>query len=332
MNITSIRVRDIDNRWESLPLALQAVARWAGVELHFRSLNAALGLSFAITAPMNRGLSLSWWMTLARDAFLEDTAERFGIRLQRLELPDNVTPGTLEHTAWFDEHARPRVGAALEHNKPVIAWRGWPDYHAHLWGIIVDFDSGPVGFRGSTMWAHGALLPLTTPPRRLFIVEAAEPQAPDPDVLLRFALRNIRTMMHNDLPVSYAAVTGLAAYERWLEWLSETGGAHDQGDRSHNSHYQMARFVTHNRESAVRFIEHYKDGFHDDIRPYLEAMHADCKGTIQALSTSLDLRAVEVLYRSPDGRDALSAGVHASKDFLAAQIRTVDHLADKLGV
>lgn len=94
----------------------------------------------------------------------------------------------------------------------------------------------------------------------------------------------------------------------------------------------MARFVTHNRESAVRFIEHYKDGFHDDIQPYLEAMHADCKGTIQALSTSLDLRAVEVLYRSPDGRDALSAGVTAAKDFLAAQIRTVDHLVEQMGL
>ncbi|MCH8880779.1 MAG: hypothetical protein IID34_12980 [Planctomycetes bacterium] len=48
MRITNLRIRDIENRWESLSFCLQAVARWAGVELCFRSIHAALGLSFMV--------------------------------------------------------------------------------------------------------------------------------------------------------------------------------------------------------------------------------------------------------------------------------------------
>ena len=94
----------------------------------------------------------------------------------------------------------------------------------------------------------------------------------------------------------------------------------------------MARFVTYNRESACRFVDHYKDGLHQEFHPYLEAMLADCRGVINALATSRDLKAVNVLYQSADGREALAAGVHAARDFLEAQIKTVDHLAEKLGV
>ena len=48
MQISNLRVRDIENRWESLSLCLQAAARWAGVELCFRAIHAALGLSFMV--------------------------------------------------------------------------------------------------------------------------------------------------------------------------------------------------------------------------------------------------------------------------------------------
>ncbi len=49
MQISNLHVRDIENRWESLSLCLQAVARWAGVELQLCSINAALGLSFMVS-------------------------------------------------------------------------------------------------------------------------------------------------------------------------------------------------------------------------------------------------------------------------------------------
>ena len=94
----------------------------------------------------------------------------------------------------------------------------------------------------------------------------------------------------------------------------------------------VLRFVTYNRESACRFIDHYKDGLHQEVHPFLEAMLADCRGVINALESARDLKATEALYHSADGREALAAGVHAARDFLEAQIKTIDHLATMLGV
>jgi hypothetical protein len=321
VDVKNIRIRDIENRWESLPLTLQAISRWAGVELHFRSINAALGLSFMVSAPVRENVLPTWWMTYGRDLFLVETGRLFGLSMRRVDVPSNGT-------CHFNEQARPLIAEALESNRPVICWRGWPDYHSHLWGAITEFDEGPFGFRGSTMWARGGLLPLAEAPCRVYIVDEVEPQSPNADELLRFAIGNIRRIVHNDLGPASEIVTGLDAYDRWIAWLK----GDPNGGSDHSAHYQMARFVTHNRESACRFIEHYKDGLHEDLRPFLEAMHADCRGTIAALTTALDLKAVEVLHRTADGRDALAAGVHAARDFLEAQIRTIDHLAESLGV
>ena len=46
MSLTSIRIRDEQEQSESLALALQAVARWGGLDIDYDSLCALLGLSF----------------------------------------------------------------------------------------------------------------------------------------------------------------------------------------------------------------------------------------------------------------------------------------------
>jgi hypothetical protein len=333
MRPSSIIVRDLENRWESLPLALQAIARWSGVELHFRTINAALGSSFAITAPEDRDVSPAWWMTFGRESFLPQTAEFFGLELEPLPEPKRFESrsDSSEELEFYNAELKPRISQALSDGRPVLCWRGWPDYHSFLWGVITDFDDGPLGFRGTTMWAHGGQLPLATPPRRSYVVTDIHPSQPSKDVVLKFAIRHIAAMVHGALPPDLGVVSGLAAYDRWLDWLMTTPINKPESRGGHSAHYQLARFVTHARESAGRFIEHYKDGLHDDIRLYLEAMHADCKGAIGALSTSRDLKAVEVLYGCEDGREALAAGVRAARDFLIAQIKTVDHMVGALG-
>lgn len=365
-------------------MCLQAVARWAGVALHFRSLNAALGLSFIISAPRQPGVSLSWWMTYGRDAFLKEAAALFGITVRLLEEPGRADDEGGAN--GFKEHQAPRVREALRRNQPVLAWGGWPDYRSHLWGVITEpARSGP-GFAGTTMWSHGQLVPLAAPPWRLYIVEDLRPCQPDPDELLRFALHKARLVLHDGVDPAFNVTTGLPVYERWLDWLSAAPSptgcgaqrpddpaaprpeAHRGPRRTHpgepgvpanrepragapgelqsmaagdpdpgapgesrpHSHYQMARFVIHNRESACRFIDHYRDGLHESVQPYLDALHADCQGTIAALGTARDLRAVEILFRTPDGRAALAAGVQAARDFHCAQVTAIDHLVDAL--
>ncbi len=334
MQISTITVRDISNRWESLSLCLQAIARWAGVELHFRSINAALGLSFMISAPRRAELSPSWWMTLGRDAFLVETGRLFGLTLQPLELPPAVLADATSPEAFeaFAAEVHPRISAALGENKPVLAWQGWPDYHSYLWGVVTGECPGELGFEGTTMWAAGKRLPLSSPPACVYLVEETRPCQPDGDELFRFALSNIRKLIHGQAPVGDGVVTGMAAYDRWLSWLMTGPGPHPEGQRAGTAHHQMARFVTYNRESACRFVDHYKDGLHERMQPYLEAMLADCRGVINVLATARDLKAVEVLVGNEDGREALAAGVHAARDFLEAQIKTVDHLAPEVGV
>ena len=315
-------------------MCLQAVARWAGVELHFRSINAALGLSFMISAPRDTSISLSWWMTFGRDAFLMETGKLFGLEFRRLELPEAMqsSPGSPEALKAFQETVKPLITEALANDKPVLAWQGWPDYHKYLWGLITAEHSGEVGFAGTTMWASDKLLPLAELPARLYVVESTNPRQPESEELLHFAVRNTKKVVHNELPADSGVVTGLAAYDRWLEWLAADPEQHGKDDPGASGHYQMARFVTYNRESACRFVDHYKDGLHPKVRPFLEAMLADCRGVINTLATARDLKATEVLYGSDDGRHALAAGVRASRDFLEAQITTIDHLAAELGV
>lgn len=334
MQVANIRVRDLENRAESLTLSLQAIARWAGVELHFRSINAALGLSFMITAPLDRRVSLSWWMAYGRDAFLTEAGKLFGLKIRSVEVPATVSaePGSADAFAEFNSKVKPLIQRALAKNQPVLAWQGWPDYHSFLWGVITQPDGSELGFSGTTMWAGGKVLPLASPPARMYVVEETKPKAPAGDELLRFSIGNIRRAVHNQVDPAFGVETGLRAYDRWLEWLAEDPQQHANGDRTASCHFQMARLVTLNRESACRFIDHYKDGLHPDLQPYLEAMLAGCRGVINSLATGRDLKAVEVLYNSADGREALAAGVHAARDFLAAHIHTIDHLSDKLGV
>ena len=332
MSLTTISVREADGRWESLTLSLLAISSWRGVELQFRSINAALGLSFMISSPVDESVSLAWWMTYGRDAFLKSTSEMFGIKLREIEINHAVPNTSPESFESFNKDIKPQIVESISHGKPVIAWQGWPDYHSYLWGIITGQNDSELGLSGTTMWSNGTSLSLVAPPVRLYVVEECEPKQPESNELLKVAIRNARTIVRNELDSSLGVVTGLPAYHRWLAWLSVDPESHREGDRSPNCHYQMSCFVTHNRESALRFLDHYKDGLHEEARPYLEAMIADTRGVINALATSRDQKAVEILYKSEDGRRALAAGVDAAHDFLKAQMSTIDNLIDKLSI
>ncbi len=332
MPLDQIVIRDLENSWESLTLSLQAIARWQGVEWHYRTINTALGLSFMVSAPREEAADLSWWMTFGRDAFLIETGALFGVKISPLgpPWPTAVVPNTPEGFDYFQQQIKPRIQVCLAHNHPVLVWRGWPDYREYLWGIVTTEHPSELGLGGSTMWSHGQTVPLASPPHRFYLVEEMHPRQPANDELLRFCVRNIRCILNDRIERPFGIVTGAAACQRWLEWLTQEPSSSNSSQA--NGHYQMARFVTYNLESAQRFIEHYRDGLHQDLRPYLDALHSAVQGTINALATSRVLKMVEGLYATEDGRESLAAGVRATKDFLLAQTKTIDHLAARLGV
>ena len=190
MPFSNLRVRDIENRWESISLCLQAIARWAGVELHFRSINASLGLSFMISAPRAAQVSLSWWMTFGRDLFLIETGKLFGLGFRRLELPESArtNPGSPQALQAYQETVRPLIAAALADDQPVLAWQGWPDYHKYLWGLLTSENDCELGFSGTTMWAGEKLLPhhrAAAGPDRLLLLPGGAIGRGSPDHLHR---------------------------------------------------------------------------------------------------------------------------------------------------
>ena len=88
MDLSTLVLNDIEHRLGSLTLSLVALLRWAGGNVRYRSLNAALGLSLRITA-LRRRTCLAWWSTHGCDTYLDSTAQMFGMRLRELHPPDS---------------------------------------------------------------------------------------------------------------------------------------------------------------------------------------------------------------------------------------------------
>ena len=84
--------------------------------------------------------------------------------------------------------------------------------------------------------------------------------------------------------------------------------------------------ITSDRAAGIRFFEHYRDGAETELRGSLDALVAECKGTMDALATSRDQAAVDVLIQTRQGRDALAAGVKAAQSFGRAVTSAIDQL------
>ncbi len=331
MDLHSLLVRDVEDRIGSLTLALEALLRWAGGNVRYRDLNAALALSLRTTAVRGRAC-LGWWSTHGSDTFLNETARLYGLRLRAVH-PPQAAVGLSEHPPFaqhFDASYAPLVRRALEHGQPVIAWRGWPDARAWLWGLITHTCDEGVGFGGTTMWSHGKRVALVSPPVQLYVVEEIVPREPAGDELLSTALRGFQHIMGHPDGADADVVTGSEAYDLWLERLELGEICPSCGDRGGRCHVQHARFLSSHRASSVRFFQHFRDGADAAMQPLFDALAANCKGPIDALATSRDPQAVDTLVRTPEGRRALSIGVRAAQTFDAAVSDAIDRIAPAL--
>lgn len=316
MDLSTLAVRDLEGRDSSLTLALEALLRWAGGNVRYRSLNASLALSLRTTA-VRRDVCLGTWSTFGCDAFLEETAAAFGVRLRALHPPEAAVglSDNAEFGQHFDASYAPLIRRALENNQPVLAWRGWPDVRAAFWGIITQTSDQGVGFAGTTMWSHGQSVPLPAPPIQLYVVEECMPREPDDAELLRQALCRFENTLCNRLSGDPNVVTGPGAHDVWLSRLSGAQPCPTCGPRGGRCHVQHARCITSDRASGIRFFLHYRDGADDTTRPLLDALLGLCHTTVDLLAVSRDPARVDILLRTTEGRRALSIAIEAAQSY-----------------
>lgn len=310
MSLSSIRVQAQEDHTETLALALQALLRWAGCEAGYADLNAGLGLAF-MTSVRNPERCLATWMAKGRDALLERTAPRFGIKLRALHPPEAAAglEDAPEFAQHFDASYRPLIERALENDQPVLACRGWPGESAELWGIITAVGDEGLGLRGTTPASGGELISLTTPPVQAYVVEEIRPHVPPDDELLRLAVRHADVVLRNQLDRRFGITSGPDVYPAWRERLRHEHVCAACSGHGANCHRQMAGAVTHARESAVEFLSHHRDRVADTARHLIGQIIAECEGVIHALVRSRNLDSVGTLLDTAEGRAHLADDV-----------------------
>lgn len=305
---------------------------WAGLDLHTRVYNAALGLSFMTSTSRDPHECMSLWMTYGRHAFLPEAAALFGMRVRALHPPAAAVglQGSQEFVQHFEASYKPLIEKALENSQPVLAWRGWPDYREAFWGIITETHDSAIGFQGTTMWSRSLSVPLVTCPLLCYVVEETSPRMPDHRELLKFSILNAQKVLHNRLDGDFGLITGPEAYEPWLERLAGDPQCVAHGVSANHCHLQMTRFVTYARQSAIRFLSHYRDGLSEDLQPLVDTLMAQCQGIGNALATSAEQTSVETLYHTKHGRETLATSVRGAQAFEQSIMSAIDELAAQL--
>ena len=278
---------------ESLTFAIQAIATDAGYEIGRDDLNAALGLSFYVTAVPREG-DLGCWPMYARDAFLVEAGRLFGFTIRDMHPPEAARGlrGVPEFRQHFDASYRPLVQRALENGQRVLAWQGWPGDRELMWGLITASCDSGIGLRGATYGsADSPLTPeaavLTKPPVQLYVVESVQPTNPEPQRLLRLALENAGKILSNELAERFDVLMGPSAYDLWIERLRNSPTAESAMPDALESHRRLATAVIAGHQSAIRFLEARITAATSQRRASVKRLTSLCRSIVGSLEQSL---------------------------------------------
>ncbi|RME39754.1 MAG: hypothetical protein D6788_04775, partial [Planctomycetota bacterium] len=172
----------------SLPRALARLMGVSPTSSAFDDLLAAMGLAFLIPAVPDEP-DVGRWPLYARDAFLAPAGALFGLTVRDIH-PPQVARGLTREEAFrqhFDASYRPFLHEALKHDQPVLAWQGWADEAAMLWGVVTETCDEGAGFGGwvdAGSSAEPRRYVLETPPAQLYVIEAMNPSDPEPETLI----------------------------------------------------------------------------------------------------------------------------------------------------
>jgi len=297
-----IRWSEAPNHYESLAVSLRAILAGFGAEHPYDELLAGLGLGAAVVAVP--GEPLGWWWTHARDVNLLATARLYGLHLRELHPPEAAhgLSGSAEYAEHFRDSYLPLIRAAVEHEQPVLAWRGWPAPRDRLWGVITAVrDELVIGY---TLWHDSEPLPMVGPAHQVYIVEdyRAPARPPTADELFWRAAGQAQAWWAGTGAVRTGLETGRHAYRRWQAAL------HEPTDDSLPLHRQQSQAVRVHVAARsylavwLRRVAHQLGG----EQVALAARWANaCDRVAERLASYESPEVVRELFAEPEGIDRL---------------------------
>lgn len=277
----------------SLSLALRHLIEHAGFEADVDDIHAALGLSL-VPCVVPAEYDHSSWSVHARDAYLIPTAAKFGLTIRGLHPPEasKGIANSPEFAQHFDASYRPLIARALEHEQPVLAWRGWPGERRFYWGIIKEGCADGVGFCGFTFPQPDEIVPATPDimenlPVQLYVVESCKKADVSADEVFAMALQHSRLALTGDLAKRFGILGGIEAIRAWADRVRVKTGGFVAPDFA-IGYCSFASAVVNGHQSAIRFFQR--------LEPSLDRRCAQAAKTLISISREM----VNTLARSKD--------------------------------
>jgi hypothetical protein len=218
----------LDAVYESLPCAIRAVARRAGLVIGHDALLCAMGLTWA---PCANEDGVEFWPAYARDGALIEAGRLFGLDIRPVHPPETARglEAAPEFGQHFDASYRPFVCRALENHQPVLAWRGWGASLDRAWGLIHAAAADGASFDGAVYSQVGDRLVENTavtfaPPTQLYVVERVLTASPSTIELIEFSLAVARRTLRGEWGGRFGVAMGPAAIDAWRQrWRTDAG-------------------------------------------------------------------------------------------------------------
>lgn len=328
MELSGIAIQNGGGR-DSLALSIQALLRWRGFDVDCDEITASLGMTFR-TPAVKRRVCLGAWTDYGCDALLPEAALLLGLRLREIHPPQAaVGLSRFEPFAQhFEASYAPLIQRALHHDQPVLAWQGWPTKRQSPWGIITREGTVGCGFAGAVAGTSDNATPIVSPPVQLYVVEEISPKRPSNERLLRSTVRSALCILRRDGLADPDVVLGEQAYSLWLRRLEAAAMCATCGDCGWRCHHAHTLRLTSNREAAMRVLEQCGSEASIAVQSAIHDISVGLRGYLDALATSRDPAAVELLGKTYDGRAALAAGIRKAQSMDDRVLQSLSRLAD----
>ncbi len=254
MNTTACDIQDVSF---SLTGVLHYLMRTSGHSVAPDDLHAVLGLPLMICASAD--VPAPRWPSLARDAFLPQACQLFGITVRDLHPPEAARG--LEQAEAFEQHFAasylPHIERAIENGQSVLAWQGWTGLQGG-WGILNQICSqgvcaaGPA-FPGLLSEADSSPEPetLSRPPLQVYVIETNEPVTPDANSLFDMSMTHLKQAWSPAVGDRFGVLVAASAAEHWLRQATVS---HESWDASIN----VASSWLSGSQSFMRFLQRHE--------------------------------------------------------------------------
>lgn len=279
---------------EALALVLRALIDPEEPAPAYDEYGACLGVSVAPVTVKGESHPLTW-PSFGRDVHLETVARVYGLRLRNLHPPDvGVDMARAEE---FDQHFelsyKPLIRRAIEHDQPVIAWRGWEGEDIPSWGVVTEIAGD--AFAGHVA-ISGQKTALSASAWQCYVVEVCEPRRPSLETKYQLALRDGTDMLRGGTTISPPrtpqsgmfsenVALGLNAWSVWRERLGSIAASPEQmSDEATRSAWEgVAQYLLHSRRSAARFWERMAREAETSHAPSLRELQRACEVTVPVM-------------------------------------------------